>query len=127
MRTSIIFFLIAGLLFFAKSVMAQVSAGTLKIQNYGTHYRILIDQLPVNNTYPKPDSVSLRVTVICPTTMAYQVNNIPIGGVLDYKLGGTNYIAASVIWWRNGVKKSQTSMPTTCGFYTNPIDCFLKL
>lgn len=106
---------------------AQIFAGSLKLQNYGSHYRISVDQMPYNNKYPKPDSASLRVTVICMKTGSYQVNNIPLNGVLEYRLGGSHIIAASVIWWKNGVKKGQSSMQTLCGFYNNPLECFEKI
>ena len=106
---------------------AQISAGSLQLQNYGTHYRISVNQMPYNNKYPKPDSVSLRVTVICKKTGAYQVNFLPITGHLNYRLGGDHIISAAAIWWKNGVKKGQSSMQTLCGFYTNPLECYEKI
>lgn len=115
------------LTFLALVANSQVSHGSMQVQNLGSHYRISLNQAPVNNIYPRPDSASLRVVVVCPKTNTFEVNFIPLTGTLDYKLGGVNYIATTVIWWRNGVKKSQTSQPTVCGFFTNPLDCFHKI
>lgn len=109
------------------SVDAQVSTGSIQVSNYGDHYRISHVGPTVNNTYPKPDSASLRVTVICPATMTYEINNVPVNSVLKYRLSGTIYISSAIIWWKNGIKKSQTHMPTVCGFFTNPLNCFQKL
>lgn len=112
---------------FFLSLDAQISAGTLKVVNMGSFYRISAGQpLPFNNVYPKPDSASLRITVICPQTLTHEVNHLPLNGHVDYKLGGLNYIGMTVIWWKNGVKKSQTSVPTFCGFFLNPLNCFQK-
>jgi len=106
---------------------AQISAGTLKIQNLGDRYRLSVDQQPFNYSYPKPDSVSIRISVICPKTGAFESNFLPLNGSVEYKMGGTNYIACTVFWWRDGVKRSQTSMKTYCGFFTNPLECFSKI
>lgn len=106
---------------------AQISAGSMKVENYGDHYRISLATQPYNYSYPLPDSASLRVTVICPSSGTYEVNHIPLNGVLKYKLGGTIYIGTSVLWWRGGVRRSQTSMKTICGFFTNALQCFQKI
>lgn len=121
-----LFFLSTFLLAFA-TADAQISAGSMKVDNYGDHYRISLATQPYNYNYPYPDSASLRVTVLCLPSGTYEVNNIPLNGVLKYKLSGTHYIASSVIWWKNGVRKSQTCMKTICGFFTNPISCFQKI
>lgn len=115
--------------FFSFSVLvkAQVFSGTLQVQNYGDHYCISVAQMPYNNKHPKPDSVSLRITVICPESGSYEVSNLPINGHVKYKLSGTIYIAAAAIWWKNGQKKGQSCMPTICGFFLNPILCFDKI
>lgn len=105
---------------------AQISAGSLNVQNFGNFYRISVTGPVFNNYYPKPDSASLRIIVQCKATGAYEVNYLPIGGYIDYKLGGVNYIAATVLWWRNGIKVSQTSLPTQCGFFLQPLSCFQK-
>lgn len=126
MRTIIALLALAILLFSVKSAKAQVFPGTLKIQNYGTYYRISVDQLPFNNTYPNPDSASLRVTVICPQSGTFEVNHLPLTGHLNYKLGGTNYICGTVVWWRGGIKKGQSNMQTLCGTYSSPVPCFQK-
>ena len=106
---------------------AQISAGQLNVQNYGNFYRISVNGPVFNNYYPKPDSASLRIVVICKQTMQYEVNYLPINGHVDYKLGGINYIGATVFWWKNGVKVSQTSLPTACSFFLNPLQCFQKI
>ena len=108
-------------------VLAQVQTGQLQVSNFGDHYRISHVGQVSNNNYPKPDSASLRVTVICPATMTFEVNNVPINSVLKYKLSGKIYISSSIIWWKNGVTKGRTDMPTICGFFLNPISCFQKL
>lgn len=118
--------LLAFFLSFA-TANAQISAGSISVANYGDHYEIKHTGPVFNKTYPKPDSASLRLIVYCPKTGATDVNDVPIGSTLSYKMGGTNYISATVIWWRNGIKKSQTSIPTVCVFGLNPLECFLKV
>ena len=120
-----IIFLLTFLLAFA-TANAQISAGTLSVQNYGNFYRISVSGPVFNNCYPKPDSASLRIIVQCKLTGAYEVNYLPINGHVDYKLGGINYIGATVFWWRNGSKVSQTSLPAICSFFLNPLQCYQK-
>ena len=116
------------ILFLAPMMLAaQIQAGSLQLSNFGDHYQINHIGPAINNCYPKPDSTSLRLTVICVQTGSYEVNHIPIDGVLKYRLGGGHIISASVIWWKNGVKKSQTNIPMICGFYLNPQECFSKI
>lgn len=120
----IIFFL---LLLASMKLGAQVQTGSIAVANFGDNYRISHVGQASNNINPKPDSASLRVVVICPSSMTFEVNNVPVNSVLKYKLSGTIYISSSIIWWKNGAKKGRTDMPTICGFFTNPINCFQKL
>lgn len=106
---------------------AQVSTGSIQVSNYGDHYRISHIGTVVNNIYPKPDSASLVIIIYCPKSGQSEVNHVPLNATLKYKMGGTHYIASSVIWWRNGVKRSQTDMKTICGWFANPLECFQKL
>ena len=111
----------------AAPIVGQVQTGSLQVSNFGDHYRISHVGQAINNINPKPDSASMIVAVICPATMTFEVNNVPLTAVLKYKLSGTIYISSSIVWWRNGIRRGRSDMPTICGFFTNPINCFQKL
>lgn len=109
------------LLFFAK----QNAKAQPTLQNLGDRYRIGCIK-PAQPNYPI-DSASYRVTVICPSAMIWEVNNLKFGQSVEYNLGGINYISVAVYWWEKGKKVGQKSYPTICQFFTNPVNCFKKI
>lgn len=116
-----------SLVFVAFIVNAQITTGQLTIQNMGTYYEIKKDNVvPKNNSYPYPDSASLVVTVLSLNPIAWEVNNIKVTDVLKYELNGNIIISSSIIWWRQGQKKSQTSMKTICITGSNPVSYRFK-
>ena len=122
------------LLFIAE--MAFTQANTIKpaivgVLNYGSFYRIKKVTNPVYTVYPNPDSCSLRITVVCKSTMQYEIHHMAMNQHVDYYLSDINYVACSTIWWKkvNGqyYKMGETHQKTLCLFGLNPINCFQKL
>ena len=111
------------------SVFSQSNMGSIKVQNMGNFYRLSVNTFP-KQFYPFPDSVSIRITVICQQTMTYEINYLPKNGYVDYQLGSYNYVGISVFRWRkiNGIyyKYGQSDIPTVCIFGLNPLQCFQK-
>lgn len=109
-------------------VVSAQNMGSIKVQNFGNFYRLSVNTFPA--FYPKPDSLSLRITVICQSTMQWEQSFVPKDGYVDYKLGSYNYVGITVFRWKkiNGTwfKIGQTSIPTTCVFGLNPIACYQK-
>lgn len=106
----------------------QIKPAKIGVSNMGSFYRFQKITEPIYTCYPYPDSASLRVTFICPSSGLQLVRNVNLNEKLDYKLSGIVYIASSTIWWKKinniWVKKSQSSNPTICMFGLNPVNCF---
>lgn len=114
----------------AFTTFAQSNSGSIKVQNMGNFYRLSVNTFPKYNSYPQPDSTSIRITVICQSTMSYEQSFLPANGYVDYKLGSYNYVGITVFRWRlqDGVyhKICQQSIPTICIFGLNPLQCYEK-
>jgi hypothetical protein len=121
-----IIILLTFLFAFATADAQSVFAGTLKVSNFGDFYRIEVAQMPYKTSYPIPDSITVRVTVLCLESMTCEVTHIPVNGHLDYKMSGTHYIYGAATFWKKG-KRSHAFMPTLCGFFLNPIYCYQKI
>jgi len=122
------YFVILFVLFnLSLSAQCIIKAGTLSITDMGAYYSIKTGEMPVNTCVPVPDSMSLKVTVICLQNFTNEVSNIPVGGELKYKFKGPVIITCSVLWWKNGVKKSQSCQKNIWITGNKITNCFQKI
>lgn len=127
--TFLCLFIIAEITFGQANTIKPATVGIL---NYGNFYRIKKITNPVYTVYPNPDSCSLRITVVCKSTMQYEITHMKMNEHVDYYLSDQNFILCATIWWKKGAngqyyKMGETHQKTLCFFGLNPINCFQKL
>lgn len=120
------FFIFIFLVFLTgKTIGCDIYPGKMQIDSTNIGHKIYMSEQPVWSCYPIPDSIRIRIKLLCLDDYNYQSVIIGTKDTLLVELDGYVSIGYSVLWYNNG-KHTRTDVPPICinSEYDPNFECF---